>query len=199
MAEHARRQRDAGRHQEGRPIDGMEADDVLADDMHIRRPVALELRRLLIGEADAGEVIGQRVDPHIHNVLRVARHRDAPIEGGARDRQILQAAAHEALHLVRTRVRADELRMRLVMGKKPVLIGRQPEEIALLLDPLDRRPLRRQLLPVCGLLQLALVVIGLVPHRVPAGIFVEIDVAILLHAPPQLFAGALVPLLRACE
>ena len=114
--------------------------------------------------------------------------------------KILQAAAHEALHLVGARVGSDELGMRLVMGEQSVLIGRQPEEIALLLDPLDRRPLRRQFLAVVrGLLELALVVIGLVAHRVPAGIFVEIDVAVLLHAPPQLLASALMPLLAGAD
>ena len=95
----------------------MKADDVLADYVHVGRPVALELRRLLVGKADAGEIVGQRVDPHIHDVLRIAGHRNAPVEGGARDREILQAAAHEALHFVGARVRTDELRMRLVVGE----------------------------------------------------------------------------------
>ena len=111
-------------------------------------------------------------------------HGDAPIESRARNRQILEAATHEALHLVRPRVGSNELGVRVVVSKQPFLIGRQLEEIALLLDPFDRRALWRQLAAVRRLFQLALIVVGLVAHRVPAGIFVEIDVAGDLHAPP---------------
>ena len=42
VREDALRHLDAGRHQEGRPIDRVEADDVLADDVQRGRPVALE-------------------------------------------------------------------------------------------------------------------------------------------------------------
>ena len=43
VGEDAVRHRDAGRHQESRPIDGMEAHDILADDVQIGRPVFLEI------------------------------------------------------------------------------------------------------------------------------------------------------------
>ena len=62
-----------------------------------------------------------------------------------------------------------------------VLIGRQLEEIALLLDPLDRRALRAAAHIVLADDGFLLGVIGLVAHRIPAGIGVEIDVAVLLH------------------
>ena len=44
MREHALRQLDAGRHQEGRPIDRMEADDILADD--VRSPASSAISRI---------------------------------------------------------------------------------------------------------------------------------------------------------
>ena len=40
VADDALRQLDAGGHQERRPVDGVEADDVLADQVDVRRPVA---------------------------------------------------------------------------------------------------------------------------------------------------------------
>ena len=40
VAEDRARHRDAGRHQEGRPVDRVEAHDVLADDVQVGRPVA---------------------------------------------------------------------------------------------------------------------------------------------------------------
>ena len=93
VRENAPRHIDAGRHQERRPIDRVEAHDVLADDMQIGRPVALEFFAVGVGKARRGDVIRQRVDPHIHDVLVVAGHADAPVERRARDRQVLQAAA----------------------------------------------------------------------------------------------------------
>ena len=66
-----------------------------------------------------------------------------------------------------------------------VLVGGQAEEIALLLDPFDRRALRPEPLALVVEPRLALVVIGLVAHRVPAGIFVEIDVAGRLPCAPR--------------
>ena len=92
MREDALRHRQAGAHQEGRPVDGVEADDVLADDVQVGRPEFLELRALVVGKADAGDVVGERVDPDIHHVARRVRHRDAPVERRSRDRDVLQPA-----------------------------------------------------------------------------------------------------------
>ncbi|MGY4454086.1 hypothetical protein ACVWZR_008746 [Bradyrhizobium sp. i1.3.1] len=192
------RQRNAGRHQECGPVDRVEADDVLADDVHVGRPVAPVLVAL-VGESDAGDVIGQRVDPDIHHVLFVAGHFHAPIEGRARDREIAQAAAYEAHHLVLARVRANEFRMIFVELQKLVLIGRQAEEIALLLDPFDWRALRSEAHAVVVQARLVLGVIRLVAHRVPAGIAVGVDVAVRFHAPPDLLAGAMVLLFGGAD
>ena len=53
VAEDAARHRDAGRHQEGRPVDRVEAHDVLADDVQVGRPVAAEFLAVGVGKADA--------------------------------------------------------------------------------------------------------------------------------------------------
>jgi hypothetical protein len=63
------------------------------------------------------------------------------------------------------------------MGEQAVLVSRKAEEIALLLNPFDRRSRGRAPASVRLLRQLALVEIGLVPNRVPAGILGEIDVS----------------------
>ena len=163
------------------------------------RPEALELRAVLVGKADAGDVIGQRVDPHIHDVLVAAGHAHAPVEGGARDRQVLQAAAHEARHLVQALLRQHVIRL-LVELQQLVRIGRQPEEIALLLHPFDRRAgLGGNAHLLLVQVRLALGVIGLVADRVPAGVLVEIDVAVRLHPLPDRFRGAVVALFRGMD
>ena len=165
VREDALRHLDAGRHQEGRPIDRVEAHDVLADDVQRRRPIALEFLAVVVGKADAGDVIGQRVDPHIHDVLVVAGHADAPVEGGARDRQVLQAAAHEARDFVEPLLRQHVIRP-LVELEQFVLISRQAEEVTLLLHPLDRRAgLRRD--PHLLLVQMRLAPRRNRPRRAP--------------------------------
>ena len=105
MAEHLLGQRQIGRHQEGRPIDRVKADDVLADQVDVGRPEA-GIVALVVGKADAGHVGRQRVDPDVHDVARRARHRHAPVEAGARDAQILEAAFDEADHFVAAGFRA---------------------------------------------------------------------------------------------
>ena len=163
------------------------------------RPIALELFAAGVGKADGGDVIGQRIDPHIHDVLVVAGHANAPVEGGARDRQVLQAAAHEARDFVQPLLRQHVIRP-LVKLEQLVLIGREPEEIALLLHPFDRRAgLRRHAHLLLVEMRLVLGVIGLVAHRIPAGIFVEIDVAVLLHPLPDRLRGAVVALLGGAD
>ncbi len=174
----------------------MEADDVLADDVQIGRPVRLVGRvppghaaDPVAGESQRGDIVGQRVQPDIHDVGVVARHRHAPIERGPGDRQIPQALADKAHHLVLAGGGHDEIRVFLVKRQQLVGVFRELEEIAGLLHPLHRRARRRQLLArVVGVVrQLALVEISLVPHAVPTGIAVEVNIAgIGQHFPDRL-------------
>ena len=188
------RQRQPSRHQERRPVDRVKAGDVLSDHMRVGGP---EFRpRTVVGEACRGDVVGQRVDPDIHHMLRIAWHRHAPGEGGAADREVRKPALHEGDDLVEILFRRHEFGMGLVMGEEPVGVGRQPEEPALLLDPLHRRAGRAEFRPVRAIGELALVEIGLVAHRVPARIFRKIDVAVGGHALPDRLYRARVTRLR---
>ena len=185
MREHAPGRLQPGGEQEGRPEDRMEAQDVLADDMHVRRPEGAVGLGSGVGVAERGHVVGQRVQPDVDHVLGIVRHRDAPGEAGARYREVLQAALDEADHFVAARGRQDEVRALLVEPQQWLLPGREAKEVARLLDPFDRRPGRRH-----AAYQLALGEVGLVAHRVPAGIAAEIDL-IAPHqlAPERLHAG----------
>ena len=199
VREDAARHLDPGRHQERRPVDRVEAHDVLADDVQVGRPVALELVAVGVGKAGRGDVVGQRVDPDIHDVLVIAGHPHAPVEGGARDRQVLQAAATKLATSFRRSFGSTKFGP-LVELEQLVLIGGQAEEVALLLHPLDRRAgLGGD--PHLLLVEVGLVlgVVGLVAHRVPAGVFVEIDVAVLLHPLPDRLRRAVVALLRGAD
>src|SRR5690606_30281246 len=82
---------------------------------------------------------------------------------------------------------------------QPVLIGRKPEKVGLLLRPLHRSALRTTTHAILADGRLALGVIGLVAHRVPAGILAEIDIARLLHAAPDFGRRAIMAFLSGAD
>ena len=90
MRNDARRQRQPRSQQKGRPVNAMEADDLLANHVHAG-PIPL-VERALGGlgrtEAESGDVVAQRVQPDVDDVRGIARHGNAPCEGGARNRKI---------------------------------------------------------------------------------------------------------------
>jgi hypothetical protein len=129
------RQLDAGAHQERRPVDAVEARDVLADDVEVGRPpVAVAL----VGEADGRQVVRERVEPDVDGVRLVARPGDAPRQARARHGDVLQPALEDAPDLVAPALRLDELGALLQQLEQPVLVARQPEEPVLLLRPRSR-------------------------------------------------------------
>ena len=75
------RRRQAGRHQERRPVQRVLADDLLADQVRHGRPEALDARgcrRIVGAEAERGQVVRQRVEPDVHHVLRDRRAPGCP-------------------------------------------------------------------------------------------------------------------------
>ena len=157
----------------------------------------------IVREAGAGDVVDERVVPDVDDpglgipravlaqrALAVLgdRERDAPTAGRAlaRDREVLEAAADEAEHLVAPVVRLDEVGVVGEMALEALLVGRQPEEPVLLGQPLERdlgvvradRPARR-------LLDVGRVAEALV-RAVPALVRPEIDVAVGVGPPDHL-------------
>ena len=186
VREHPAGQRDSGRHQERRPVHGVEPDDVLADHVQIGRPKPLVQSRRRVREPDPGEVVRQRVHPHVHDVCGITGHRHTPVERRARDRQVRQAAGDEADDLVAPRLRRDELRIGGVVRQQRFGVGRQPEEVGLFLGPGDRRPgLGGNSAAVLIQRRLVLGEEPFVTHRVPAGVGVQVDVAVGGHPLPD--------------
>ena len=101
-------QREACGHQKGGPVNGVEANDLLADEMNIRGP---ESRLFILRAADGAEVRCERIEPNIKNVRFFARDRNAPTNRGARYAEIPEAAFDEAENFVATGFRLDEIRM----------------------------------------------------------------------------------------
>ena len=72
VGKHLVGQIDAGGHQHRRPVDGVEAKDVFAHQVHVRGPRLLELLRIgraSIGPvAHRGGVVEQCVEPHVDDL-----------------------------------------------------------------------------------------------------------------------------------
>ena len=77
--------------QDDGPDDGMEADDLLADEVDVGGPVFLIQAVVSTRVAQGGDVVGQRVQPHVDGMLFVKVHRHAPFDGCAADAEVLQA------------------------------------------------------------------------------------------------------------
>ena len=82
MAEYLLWQRQIQRHQEDRPVNRMETDDILTDQVQVCRPVFLEhLGAFPIALiADSGDIVRQRIQPYIHHMLRIKIHRNSPLK-----------------------------------------------------------------------------------------------------------------------
>ena len=89
-----------GRQQHRRPVDAVEPDDVLADEMYGRPPPG-ELGLLTrLPVAGGGDVVRQRVEPHVGDVALVPRDRHAPLQRRAADREVEQPTLDEPEDLV---------------------------------------------------------------------------------------------------
>jgi hypothetical protein len=100
-------------------------------------PPPLELL-LVAAVADRGDVVGQRVEPHVGDVLAVPRQRDAPLQAGAADAEVAQPAADEAEGLVAAELGLDGAGVGGVPVEQAVLEAAEAEEVVLLLEVLDR-------------------------------------------------------------
>ena len=127
-------ERDPGRVEHGGPVDAVRLEDVLADQVLDVGPELLVERA--VGVAESREVVDQRVEPDVGDVLVVEGQRDAPREPRLRpaDGEVLERLAQEAQHLVAVALGLDEARVVLEVLDQPVLVLRHLEEVVLLLD-----------------------------------------------------------------
>lgn len=83
--------------------------------------------------AQSGNIVGERIQPHVHGMLGIKIDRHAPLDGGAADAQVLQAGPEEIVeHLVASAGRLDEVGVLLDIVDHPLLIFARPEEIGFL-------------------------------------------------------------------
>ena len=189
MHEQMTRDLDLGRHQHRRPDHAVELEDVLADQMEVRRPVARGQVLALARIGERGDVVEQRVEPHIEDLALVPRRLHSPAQPRACARDVLEPLPDEAHGLVEALARQHEVRPLLVVGK--------PEEVVVLLLPGQHDLVDRALVAVEDL-QLGLEV-G-TARAVPALVGAGIDLATVVEALHELLdGGAVLGVRRADE
>src|SRR5664279_3725526 len=174
----------AGRHEERRPVDRVEAENVLADDVDAG-PVTLVERKVAGAEPERGDVVRERVEPHVDDVPRAPREWDAPRDRRARHGEILQARLHERAHFVQARLGKDErlsLHAPLEELEESGSVLRQAEEDVLLALPLGLEAVDRAVPQGEILLRIERLAVRAVPALVPR----RVEVARRVDAPDNL-------------
>ena len=141
MAEYLLWQGKIQSHKENRPVDGMEADNVLSDQMEVCRPVFFKQISVIAVTviAKASDIVGQCIQPHIGHMFRIKGNRDSPAEGGPGYAQILKTGKKEIIHhLIFPGHWLDKLRMAVNMLNKPGRVFAHTEKVCFLLSRLHR-------------------------------------------------------------
>src|SRR5690606_21483239 len=119
----------------GRPDDGVESGDVFTDQLG-GGPATVELL-LVHAVADGGDVVEQRLEPDVDDVLVIPRNLDAPVEAGAADGEVTQALLDELDDFVAHAFRLHEVGVRLVQVEQRLLEAAHAEEVVGLLEHFD--------------------------------------------------------------
>ena len=121
--------------------------------MEVGRPEALGQVLTVTGERQRGDVVQERVEPHVHPLLGVPGQPHPPFQLRTGEGDVVQAALDERDRLVAAEIGDDEVRAFLVEPFELPLEGGQSEEPVLLAlslqrDLVDRAGLIRPQLPL---------------------------------------------------
>ena len=185
VAEHALGQGQIQSHQHGGPQDGVEAQDLLAHHVQVGRPELVVVVIFFVAVAQRGDIVAQGIHPHIHGVLGVEGHGDAPLHGGAGHTGVLQALLDEGNHLVLAALRLDELGVLLVELQQAVGILAGLEEVGFLVCVVHFAAAVGAL----AVHQLAVGPEALAGLAVVADVLALVDVALLIQLGENFLAG----------
>src|SRR5215470_17098332 len=104
---------DSASHQKRRPVHSMKTQNVLAHQMQ-RRPVLLKPERsflLFIAKSNRGDVVRERVEPHVHRMTWIVGYRHTPTDRSLQtaDGEILQPTAHKTNNFIAPRFGPDKI------------------------------------------------------------------------------------------
>ena len=133
-------QRQTGSHQERRPVNRMEAQDVLADHVQVGGPEFLEIVASLFTfcVTHAGHVARERVIPDVNHLIGIIRPWDTPLQSPATDRDVSEAALDEADHFIAPVFGLHKLGVVPVKLQQALLKCGESKEIVLFIDQFRR-------------------------------------------------------------
>ena len=195
-------------HKHCRPNDAVEANDVLADNVHLSWPETLSHSSSLwtvITVANSGVVVKKSIKPDVGYVRLIKRNWNTPVKAGAGYRNILEARLNKTADLVCTEIWLNEIWVLSIELKQFILECRELEEPRLLRDTLkltmaiwaEVRALATSLF-IC-LLYLSLGEEGLLVNAIPTIVRSLIDEASLTHALPQILDSFYVALIGSTD
>ena len=163
--------------------------------MHICRPVFLVKLAVIAVRlvAECGDIVGERINPDIDDVLVIERNRNAPLDRGTGNAEILESLLNEVIeHFLLACLRIDKVRILLDELFQPALVFAQLEEVCLLTGVADLSAAVRAF----AVHQLRLRPEALAGGAVFSDIFALIDIALIvelledaLHAARMLRVG----------
>ena len=91
MTKYLLRKRNIQSHQEDRPVNGMEADDIFTDQMKICRPVFLVhiIMVAITVITNTCDIVCKCIKPYVCDMLRIEVNRNAPCEGCSGNAEVL--------------------------------------------------------------------------------------------------------------
>mmetsp|Transcript_14847 Transcript_14847/g.31999 ORF Transcript_14847/g.31999 Transcript_14847/m.31999 type:complete len:642 (+) Transcript_14847:470-2395(+) len=190
---------EAGGHEDARPDYRVEPEDVLSDDVDVGRPELgqfLVFGPVLVADSErihAGQVVRQRVEPNVHDVVGVEplRHRNAMRERRATDAQIPQLIpVQPRQNQIPMSLRSNELGVVFNVLHQPLVILAHTKEVTRLLHLLQR--LTRGGIAVVTQFRLVVGDEGLLLDVVPSRVLGEVDVVVGGAAEPEGLGGAFV-------
>ena len=132
VSEHLFGKRQIQRRKECGPYDGVESHYLLCHHMHVCRPILFEQFLVVARVPKRGDIVEERVQPHVYDVLLIKGHLYAPIKGSARYAQILQARLYEIVqHLLAAGRRRKKIPFRKQFFYHALILA-QAEEVTLL-------------------------------------------------------------------
>src|SRR4030095_15025689 len=109
------------------------------------RPVLLNPALVARSKPEHRQIVGQRIEPDVHHVLRIVWNGDTPLEGSTADAQILKSRFDKRTNFVQSKRGLPKLRVRTIEIEQRLLVLRQAKVVALLFQPFDFVATRRAL------------------------------------------------------
>ena len=201
MTEYLLRERHIESHEEDGPIDGVEAKNILTDNVYVSRPILFEVFGLLVKTlvgviTESGNVVGQRVEPNVNYVLVVKVNGNTPFERGTGNAKVLQSCLEEVVdHFLFAKLGLNEIGVFLDVLHQAICVFAHSELISFFACHVDRSAAVGTL----AVFYLCFSEEGLARSAIPAFIYVFVNIALFIKALENLLNGGFVVIVGGAD